>query len=412
MPWPKQYRTRATRTLAAWTSVRRSRRLPSSASSAAASSGGCSAKRPGRWATASRSSIPTRTARPRPSRTSRSSGRMTTSTRPCGWPSRAVVTYELEHVAAAVVEAIEPPSRSGPGTDPLVVTQDRLAERRFIEGAGVAVAPVARGPDRRGRSGRRRRARPADPAQGCDRRLRRAGTDPGHGRRRAPRRLGAARRPAGAPLLAERELDFEVELSVVVARGLDGRLRGLPDRPERHDAGILFESVAPAPVAADVAARADRDRRERLAAAMDLVGTLTAELFLLRDGSLVVNELAPRVHNSGHWTIEGAATSQFEQHIRAICGLGLGSTAALAPDRDGQPPGHRAAAAGAASRRGAALARSGRPPAPVRQARRFRTPQDGAPHGARRRRRRRARPGATRARGAQLGRRRRRRSDR
>ena len=64
---------------------------------------------------------------------------------------------------------------------------------------------------------------------------------------------------------------------------------------------------------------------------MDLCGTLTVELFLLRDGSLVVNELAPRVHNSGHWTIEGAATSQFEQHIRAICGLGLGSTAALAP---------------------------------------------------------------------------------
>ena len=64
---------------------------------------------------------------------------------------------------------------------------------------------------------------------------------------------------------------------------------------------------------------------------MDLCGTLTAELFLLGDGSLVVNELAPRVHNSGHWTIEGAATSQFEQHIRAICGLGLGSPAMLAP---------------------------------------------------------------------------------
>jgi 5-(carboxyamino)imidazole ribonucleotide synthase len=64
---------------------------------------------------------------------------------------------------------------------------------------------------------------------------------------------------------------------------------------------------------------------------MDLCGTLTAELFLLRDGSLVVNELAPRVHNSGHWTIEGAATSQFEQHIRAITGLGLGSTTALSP---------------------------------------------------------------------------------
>ena len=88
--------------------------------------------------------------------------------------------------------------------------------------------------------------------------------------------------------------------------------------------------MAPAPVDAAVQAAA-ADIGLRLAAAMDLVGTLTAELFLLRDGSLAVNELAPRVHNSGHWTIEGAATSQFEQHIRAICGLGLGSTAALSP---------------------------------------------------------------------------------
>ncbi len=84
------------------------------------------------------------------------------------------------------------------------------------------------------------------------------------------------------------------------------------------------------PSAADVAERAVRIGTT-LAGAMDLCGTLTAELFLLRDGSLVVNELAPRVHNSGHWTIEGAATSQFEQHIRAICGLGLGSVEALTP---------------------------------------------------------------------------------
>src|SRR4029450_11891821 len=70
---------------------------------------------------------------------------------------------------------------------------------------------------------------------------------------------------------------------------------------------------------------------ESLATSMGLIGTLTVELFLMPEGSLVVNELAPRVHNSGHWTIEGATTSQFEQHLRAICGLGLGSTAALAP---------------------------------------------------------------------------------
>ncbi|MBA3235077.1 MAG: ATP-grasp domain-containing protein, partial [Chloroflexi bacterium] len=88
-----------------------------------------------------------------------------------------------------------------------------------------------------------------------------------------------------------------------------------------------FETVAPAPVEGGVAGCA-RAIGAALAGAMDLCGTLTVELFLLHDGTLVVNELAPRVHNSGHWTIEGAETSQFEQHIRAICGLGLGSTAA------------------------------------------------------------------------------------
>jgi 5-(carboxyamino)imidazole ribonucleotide synthase len=84
------------------------------------------------------------------------------------------------------------------------------------------------------------------------------------------------------------------------------------------------ESVAPAPIPAAVAAEASELAR-RLAEGLDLVGTLTVELFLMPDGSLVVNELAPRVHNSGHWSIEGAATSQFEQHVRAICGLPLGS---------------------------------------------------------------------------------------
>ena len=134
----------------------------------------------------------------------------------------------------------------------------------------------------------------------------------------------------GTPLLAERELDFEAELSVTVARGVDGASATFPIARNVHDAGILFESVAPAPIDAATAERA-ADIGRRLALAMDLTGTLTVELFLLRDGSLVVNELAPRVHNSGHWTIEGAATSQFEQHIRAICGLGLGATDASSP---------------------------------------------------------------------------------
>jgi 5-(carboxyamino)imidazole ribonucleotide synthase len=131
-------------------------------------------------------------------------------------------------------------------------------------------------------------------------------------------------------LLVERELDFEAELSVIVARGPDRRTAAYPPARNVHDEGILVESVAPADMAPDTL-RAAEDIGCRLAEAMDLTGTLTVELFLLRDGSLVVNELAPRVHNSGHWTIEGAATSQFEQHVRATAGLPLGPTDAHRP---------------------------------------------------------------------------------
>jgi 5-(carboxyamino)imidazole ribonucleotide synthase len=134
----------------------------------------------------------------------------------------------------------------------------------------------------------------------------------------------------GWPALIERELDFEAELSVVVARNVDGVSRPFPVARNRHDNGILVESVVPAGVSAAIEDEATT-LAQNLATSMGLVGTLTVELFLMRDGSLVVNELAPRVHNSGHWSIEGAVTSQFEQHIRAICGLPLGSVELRAP---------------------------------------------------------------------------------
>lgn len=241
-----------------------------------------------------------------------------------------VVTYELEHVAAAVVEAVAARRPVRPGLQPLLVTQDRLAERRFVEAAGLPVAPW-----RAVRS-------PGDvllAAAELDLPLRLKVPVGGYDGRSQVRiaaptdlddawpRLG---RPADTELLAERELVFELELSVVVARDADGRVVSFPVGRNVHDQGILVETVAPAPVAPDVAARAV-DIGTRLAVAMNLCGTLTVELFLLPDGQLVVNELAPRVHNSGHWTIEGAATSQFEQHVRAICGLGLGDADGLAP---------------------------------------------------------------------------------
>ena len=241
-----------------------------------------------------------------------------------------VVTYELEHVAAEVVTAVAARRPVRPGHRPLTVTQDRLAERRFVATAGVAVAPWRAVASASG-------LHVAADELGLPLRLKvPVGGYDGRGQVRitSPEEISNAwatlDRPAGAPLLAESELAFDAELSIIVARGADGTVAPFPVARNVHDAGILIETVAPAPIPADLTARATAIG-VRLAEAMDLCGTLTTELFLLADGSLVVNELAPRVHNSGHWTIEGAATSQFEQHIRAICGLGLGSTMALAP---------------------------------------------------------------------------------
>ncbi len=243
-----------------------------------------------------------------------------------------VVTYELEHVAAEVVEAVDAVVPVRPGRRPLVVTQDRLAERRFVESAGVAVAPW-----REVRTTEELRSAAASDALGLPLRLKvPIGGYDGRGQIRLtdPADLGDALarlgRAPSSPVLAERELDFVAELSIIVTRGLDGSETTFPIARNHHEGGVLRESVAPAPFEPAVALAA-REIGRRLATEMDLVGTLTAELFLLADGSLVVNELAPRVHNSGHWTIEGAATSQFEQHVRAICGLALGATDALAP---------------------------------------------------------------------------------
>ena len=243
----------------------------------------------------------------------------------------AVVTYELEHVAAAVGRTAAKLRPLRPSLRALEVTQDRLAERRFLEGAGAAVAPW--------REVRTRAELGLAVAElGAPLRLKAA--IGGYDGRSQVRIAGAAdvepawialersAQAGAAGLLLERELDFACELSVVVARGLDGKAVPFAVGRNRHDAGILFETLVPAPlpVTTEIAARA-QELAIHLADALDIVGTLTVEMFLLKDGSLVVNELAPRVHNSGHWTIEGAATSQFEQHIRAICGLPLGDPA-------------------------------------------------------------------------------------
>ena len=241
-----------------------------------------------------------------------------------------VATYELEHVDAGVVAALDARLPVRPGLKVLKVAQDRLAERRFLAGLGIATAPWREVTDEAGLGAAAGELgvplRLKAPFGGYDGRsqvrIGAASEVPG-----ALARLG---RPAGTPLLLEAEVEFQAELSVVVARGLDGRTAVFPLSRNRHDAGILVESVAPARLPGTVGATA-RALGVRIAEALDAVGVMTAELFLLQDGTLAVNELAPRVHNSGHWTIEGARTSQFEQHVRAICGLPLGDPTAHGP---------------------------------------------------------------------------------
>jgi 5-(carboxyamino)imidazole ribonucleotide synthase len=237
-----------------------------------------------------------------------------------------VVTYELEHVGVDAAAAAGELAPLRPGLAALRATQDRLAERRFIRDIGEYAAPWR---EVRGIAD----AEAAADALGypCRLKLPLGGYD-GRSQARITQRteVAAAVRSLGGDdgraLLLEAEIDFESELSVILARDRDGRTCAFPPSRNVHDAGILAESVAPAPIEPLQAFDAS-EIAERLARSLDLVGLLTVELFQLRGGGLMINELAPRVHNSGHWSIEGAATSQFEQQARAILGLPLGSVA-------------------------------------------------------------------------------------
>ncbi|MFO1538866.1 MAG: 5-(carboxyamino)imidazole ribonucleotide synthase [Chloroflexota bacterium] len=243
-----------------------------------------------------------------------------------------VVTYELEHIDAALVDALLPILPVRPGPLPLRVTQDRLAERRFVAGEGVAVAPWREVP-----AGDDAALAAAATALGLPLRVKAAfGGYDGRSQVRVASAADLAGAwaalgiPAGTPALAEAELAFAAELSVVCARSAAGIVAPYPPAGNRHADGVLAATVFPAPVPPAIADAAQAIA-VRLADAMGCVGLLTVELFLLPDGRLVVNELAPRVHNSGHATIEASATSQFTQQVRMICGLAPGAADTLRP---------------------------------------------------------------------------------
>jgi len=231
-----------------------------------------------------------------------------------------VATYEFENLPVESLEALGAKLR--PGTRSLAIAQDRATEKEFIEQCGARVAPW------------RRIASLADVTASVLKvglplvlKTRRYGYDgKGQAWLWSRRDEESAWQAIGQePAVAEAAVDFAAEFSVIVARWADGR-HTFWDSPENvHEGGILRRSTVPC---GDAAARQVTEAREatlRIAEALGHVGVLTVEFFASGSGPLV-NEIAPRVHNSGHWTIEGAVTSQFEQHIRAICDLPPGLT--------------------------------------------------------------------------------------
>jgi 5-(carboxyamino)imidazole ribonucleotide synthase len=233
-----------------------------------------------------------------------------------------VATCEFENVPAAAARAVTAACPVLPRPDIVETAQDRLREKRFLRSIGIATT------DFREVGGAKALASAAAelgfPAVLKTVRLGYDGKgqvmlDAGIESSEAWRRMGA---PLG---ILEAFVDFRCELSVIVARGSDGVVASYPPVENRHRNHILATTHAPARIAPATAAAASVMAR-RIAERLDLIGLLAVEMFLTKTGELLVNELAPRPHNSGHWTIDACMTSQFEQLVRAICGLPLGST--------------------------------------------------------------------------------------
>jgi len=229
-----------------------------------------------------------------------------------------VVTYEFENVPLSAVDTVAGVVPVRPGRRALEAAQDRVAEKDFLTGLGLATAPYAAV------------NAAADLAPALARfgprgilKTRRMGYDgKGQVRIATPEGAAAALAALGSPAVLEGVVDFECEISVIAARGLDGAVIAFDPGGNVHRDGILHTTTVPARIAARV-----RDDAVLIAArildALDYVGVIGVELFVTA-GGLVVNEIAPRVHNSGHWTMDACLTDQFETHMRAICGWPLG----------------------------------------------------------------------------------------
>ncbi len=232
-----------------------------------------------------------------------------------------VITYEFENVPVGPLAALG--NKLKPGTRSLEMAQDRVIEKRFLEECRVRVAPWREvdGVD--------------DIVAALDAlgspillKTRRLGYD-GKGQawvHEAGEAAAAWKAVGKQPAVAEAKISFDAEFSVILARTAEGETRAFPLTRNQHDRGILRTSTVPAGPEIEALAEPAIAAARSIANALHHIGVLTVEFFACADGA-VVNEMAPRVHNSGHWTIEGAHTSQFEQHLRAILGLPLGDPA-------------------------------------------------------------------------------------
>ena len=239
----------------------------------------------------------------------------------------AVITFEFENVPSRTIEWAAEHCPVRPAGRVLHICQHRLREKEFLAGAGIPVAPFRK-------IGSAAELAAAAAEIGLPGVLKTAafGYD-GKGQRklRPGDDLAEAWRPfEGQPAVLEKFITFEREISVIVARGLDGSMTTWPVCENEHANHILDVTLCPARLPAAVADRAAELARS-IALALDLVGVLAVEMFLMHDGAVVVNELAPRPHNSGHFSFDASVTSQFEQQVRAVCGLPLGSTESLRP---------------------------------------------------------------------------------
>ena len=237
-----------------------------------------------------------------------------------------VITYEFENVPEATVRACERLKPVRPGVTPIHFAQHRIREKDFLRKAGIGTAdyqPIRSDAD-------------IDAATALPGILKTCtdGYD-GKGQARVTTRDGikAAWEKFGrCECILEALVEFDCEISAIVARSIDGNTRCFPIGRNEHRDGILRTTHVPSGLPDGVLKKAEAFG-VKLAESLDLVGLVALEMFVARDGKVLANEMAPRPHNSGHWTMDACATSQFEQLVRAICGLPLGSVEVLAPSR-------------------------------------------------------------------------------